>query len=57
MVSLDNSGIWNLRAENLNSWYLGQEVYLSVLNHEKDNNEVALPDNTIYCGLLSALQR
>lgn len=57
MVSLDNSGIWNLRAENLNSWYLGQEVYLSVLNSEKDNSEVPLPDNAIYCGLLSSLQR
>ena len=57
MVSLDNSGIWNLRAENLNSWYLGQEVYLSVLNPEKDDTEDPLPDNTIFCGLLSSLQR
>ncbi|CAO2818980.1 unnamed protein product [Amaranthus hypochondriacus] len=57
MVSLDNSGIWNLRAENLNSWYLGQEVYLSVLNPEKDNTEDPLPDNTIFCGVLSSLQR
>uniref|UniRef100_A0A7C9E9Z5 Ferroxidase n=1 Tax=Opuntia streptacantha TaxID=393608 RepID=A0A7C9E9Z5_OPUST len=57
MVSLDNSGIWNLRSENLNSWYLGQEVYLSVLNPEKDSSEVPLPDNAIYCGVLSSLQR
>uniref|UniRef100_A0A803MFU9 Monocopper oxidase-like protein SKU5 n=1 Tax=Chenopodium quinoa TaxID=63459 RepID=A0A803MFU9_CHEQI len=57
MVSLDNSGIWNLRAEKLNSWYLGQEVYLNVVNSEKDSSEVPLPDNTIYCGLLSSLQR
>jgi len=57
MVSLDNSGIWNLRGENLNSWYLGQEVYLSVMNPEKDISEVPLPDNAIYCGVLSSLQR
>lgn len=57
MVSLDNSGIWNLRAENLNSWYLGQELYLSVLNPEKDSSEVPVPDNAIYCGLLASLQR
>lgn len=57
MVSLDNSGIWNLRSENLNSWYLGQEVYLSVMNPEKDVSEVALPYNAIYCGVLSSLQR
>ncbi|XP_074284155.1 monocopper oxidase-like protein SKS1 isoform X2 [Silene latifolia] len=57
MVSLDNSGIWNLRAENLDLWYLGQEVYLNVVNTEKDNSENPLPDNTIYCGVLSSLQR
>lgn len=57
MVSLDNSGIWNLRSENLKSWYLGQEAYLSVMNPEKDISEVALPYNAIYCGVLSSLQR
>lgn len=56
LISLDNAGIWNLRAENLNSWYLGQEVYLSIINQENDNTEVPLPGNTIYCGLLSSLQ-
>ncbi|XP_065875924.1 monocopper oxidase-like protein SKU5 [Euphorbia lathyris] len=57
LVSLDNAGIWNLRAENLNSWYLGQEVYIHVVNPEIDTSEVPLPDNTIYCGLLSSLQK
>lgn len=57
LVSLDNAGIWNLRAENLNSWYLGQEVYVHVVNPEKDNNENTLPDNAIFCGLLSSLQK
>lgn len=57
LVSLDNAGIWNLRAENLDSWYLGQEVYMSVVNPEMDTSEVSLPDNAIYCGLLSSLQK
>ncbi|GKU85905.1 hypothetical protein SLEP1_g507 [Rubroshorea leprosula] len=57
LVSLDNAGIWNLRAQNLDSWYLGQEVYLGVVNPEIDATEVPLPDNAIYCGLLSALQK
>ncbi|GLT64799.1 hypothetical protein SLA2020_372690 [Shorea laevis] len=57
LVSLDNAGIWNLRAQNLDSWYLGQEVYLSVVNPEIDTTEVPLPDNAIYCGLLSPLQK
>ncbi|CAH2050489.1 unnamed protein product [Thlaspi arvense] len=53
LVYLDNAGIWNLRTENLNSWYLGQEVYISVVNHETDNTESLLPENAIYCGVLS----
>ncbi|GMH25817.1 hypothetical protein Nepgr_027660 [Nepenthes gracilis] len=57
LVSLDNPGIWNLRADNLNSWYLGQETYLSVVNPEINNSEVPLPMNTIYCGVLSPLQK
>ncbi|KAG6628936.1 hypothetical protein CIPAW_14G047700 [Carya illinoinensis] len=34
----------------------GQEVYVNVVNPENDGTEVPLPDNTIYCGLLSSLQ-
>ncbi|KAJ0611581.1 putative L-ascorbate oxidase [Helianthus annuus] len=55
LVYLDNAGLWNLRTQNLDSWYLGQEVYLSVINPEK--TELPLPENTIYCGVLSNLQK
>ncbi|KAL2488314.1 SKU5 similar 3 [Forsythia ovata] len=57
LVSLDNAGMWNLRAQNLDSWFLGQEVYVSVVNPEIDATEVQLPENTIYCGALSSLQK
>ncbi|KAK2965822.1 hypothetical protein RJ640_025331, partial [Escallonia rubra] len=58
LVSLDSDGIWNLRAENLDSWHLGQEVYLSVVNPEiTDKSELPLPENAIYCGVLSSLQK
>ncbi|XP_039126375.1 monocopper oxidase-like protein SKU5 isoform X2 [Dioscorea cayenensis subsp. rotundata] len=58
LVYLDNVGIWNLRAENLDSWYLGQEVYISVVNPEVNNKtELPLPDNAIFCGALSSLQK
>ncbi|GAA0170918.1 oxidase [Lithospermum erythrorhizon] len=58
LVFLDNAGIWNLRAQNLDSWYLGQEVYISVINPEiTEKTELALPANTIYCGALSSLQK
>ncbi|XP_068665117.1 monocopper oxidase-like protein SKU5 [Aristolochia californica] len=58
LVSLDNVGLWNLRSQDLKSWYLGQETYLSVVNQEINNKtELPLPDNTIYCGLLAGLQK
>lgn len=57
LVSLDNAGIWNLRTENLDSWYLGQELYMSVINPENDTTELQLPDNTIFCGVLSSFQK
>ncbi|KAM3326037.1 monocopper oxidase-like protein SKU5 [Capsicum chacoense] len=55
LVFLDNAGIWNLRAQNLDSWYLGQETYVSVVNPEI--TELPVPANTIFCGALSPLQK
>ncbi|GFY84310.1 SKU5 similar 2 [Actinidia rufa] len=58
LVSLDNVGAWNLRAENLDRWYLGQETYLRIINPDEDNTtEFAAPDNVLYCGALSHLQK
>ncbi|CAD5182345.1 unnamed protein product [Musa acuminata subsp. malaccensis] len=58
LVYLDNVGIWNLRAENLDTWFRGQEVYISVVNPEDSNKtELPVPDNAIFCGALSSLQK
>ncbi|KAK4260439.1 hypothetical protein QN277_003553 [Acacia crassicarpa] len=58
LVSLDNVGVWNLRTENLDSWYLGQETYVRVVNPEKTNKtELPVPDNALFCGTLSKLQK
>uniref|UniRef100_A0A2P2JU27 Uncharacterized protein MANES_01G076400 n=1 Tax=Rhizophora mucronata TaxID=61149 RepID=A0A2P2JU27_RHIMU len=58
LVSLDNVGVWNLRTENLDSWYLGQETYVRVINPEENNKtELAAPDNVLYCGTLGKLQK
>ncbi|KAL9268458.1 Monocopper oxidase-like protein [Drosera capensis] len=58
LVSLDNVGVWNLRTENLDSWYLGQETYIRVVNPEFSNTtEFPMPDNALYCGSLSKLQK
>uniref|UniRef100_A0A1D1Y7Y4 Monocopper oxidase-like protein SKU5 n=1 Tax=Anthurium amnicola TaxID=1678845 RepID=A0A1D1Y7Y4_9ARAE len=57
LVSLDNVGVWNVRAENLDTWYLGQETYMRVVNPEQTNKtELAPPDNVLYCGRLESKQ-
>ncbi|CAN0902555.1 Monocopper oxidase-like protein SKS1 [Linum grandiflorum] len=56
-VSLDNTGVWNLRVENLDRWYLGQETYLKVVNPEENGEtEMLPPDNVVYCGALQKLE-
>ncbi|XP_020083648.1 monocopper oxidase-like protein SKU5 isoform X1 [Ananas comosus] len=58
LVSLDNVGIWNVRAQNLDTWYLGQEVYVRVVNPEDTNKtELPIPGNALYCGLLQKYQK
>ncbi|XP_057462374.1 monocopper oxidase-like protein SKU5 [Actinidia eriantha] len=58
LISLDNVGVWNLRTENLDSWYLGQETYIRVVNPEVTNKtEFPMPDNALFCGALSKMQK
>ncbi|XP_074558739.1 monocopper oxidase-like protein SKU5 [Curcuma longa] len=59
LVSLDSVGFWNVRVENLDTWYLGQEVYVRVINPEDSSNktETEMPDNVLYCGLLKDRQK
>ncbi|KAI7734514.1 hypothetical protein M8C21_004370 [Ambrosia artemisiifolia] len=58
LISLDNVGVWNLRTENLDSWYLGQETYIRIVNPEKNNKtELPMPDNALFCGALSSKQK
>ncbi|KAL0359028.1 UNVERIFIED_CONTAM: Monocopper oxidase-like protein SKS1 [Sesamum angustifolium] len=58
-VSLDNVGVWNLRTENLDRWYLGQETYMRIINPEDTDNKTELPapDNVLFCGALSRMQK
>lgn len=59
LVYLDNVGIWNLRSENLDRWYLGQETYMRIVNPEDTSNktESPMPDNVLYCGALAKMQK
>ncbi|KAE8694498.1 Monocopper oxidase-like protein SKS2 [Hibiscus syriacus] len=57
-VSLDNVGVRNLRVENLDRWYQGQETYMRIINPEENGKtEMAPPDNVQYCGALQSLQK
>ena len=58
LASLDNVGVWNLRTENLDRWYQGQETYLRIVNPEENGEtEMAAPDNVLYCGSLKQFQK
>lgn len=58
LVSLDNVGVWNLRVENLDRWYLGQETYMKIINPEENGEtELSAPSNVLYCGALSSMAK
>ncbi|KAK7278604.1 hypothetical protein RJT34_23636 [Clitoria ternatea] len=47
----DNTGMWNLRSQNLQSWYLGEELYVRI--YDSDPNPVKEkqpPANLLLCG-------
>ena len=51
-------GLWNIRAANLDTWYLGTETYMKIYNPETTNRtELPLPDNVLYCGALASKQK
>ncbi|GLJ55779.1 hypothetical protein SUGI_1197750 [Cryptomeria japonica] len=51
---VDNPGMWNLRSEILENWYLGQEIYMRVFDPDPNPlKEKPIPSNTIYCGNFS----
>lgn len=58
LASLDNAGVWNLRVENLDRWYLGQETYMRIINPEENGEtEMPPPNNVLYCGALASKQQ
>ncbi|KAK9672763.1 hypothetical protein RND81_12G122800 [Saponaria officinalis] len=54
---LDNPGVWNIRTENLDRWYLGQETYIKLVDFEDKNAQFQSPENVAFCGALAGLQR
>jgi len=56
MTTLDNAGMWSLRALTLERQYLGQQLYISVLSPERSlRDEYNIPDNTPLCGIVKGL--
>ncbi|KAL9225232.1 hypothetical protein vseg_001181 [Gypsophila vaccaria] len=53
---LDNPGVWNIRTENLDMWYLGQETYIKLVDFENEDAQFSAPGNVAYCGALAGLQ-
>ncbi|KAH6820276.1 SKU5 similar 18 [Perilla frutescens var. hirtella] len=55
LIKLDNMGMWNLRSQDAEKWYKGQELYIKV-NGEEDPFKISLrdenpiPQNLIKCG-------
>lgn len=63
LIKLDNQGMWNLRSQIAENWYLGQELYIRVKGVGQDdpltiptNDEASIPDNVIKCGRAQLLQ-
>ncbi|MQL95801.1 hypothetical protein Taro_028476 [Colocasia esculenta] len=51
LAYLDNPGMWNLRSQLLENWYLGEELYVRV--YDADPNpakELPPPGNLLLCG-------
>ncbi|CAG7887603.1 unnamed protein product [Brassica rapa] len=58
LISLDNVGVWNIRVENLDRWYLGEETYMRIINPEENGQtEMDPPGNVLYCGALRNMQK
>ncbi|KAK9164482.1 hypothetical protein Syun_005384 [Stephania yunnanensis] len=57
LIELDNQGMWNVRSQDHERWYLGQELYMRVKGTGDDDpssistrDEAPIPDNVIKCG-------
>ncbi|KAL3379148.1 hypothetical protein AABB24_000053 [Solanum stoloniferum] len=56
MTTLDNAGLWSLRSEMWERFYLGQQLYFSVLSPARSlRDEYNLPDNHPLCGIVKSM--
>ncbi|TXG52052.1 hypothetical protein EZV62_021221 [Acer yangbiense] len=62
LTDLDNQGMWNLRSQYAENWYLGQELYIRVKGVGEEDpstiparDEAPIPVNIIKCGRAKSL--
>uniref|UniRef100_A0A7N0TK51 L-ascorbate oxidase n=1 Tax=Kalanchoe fedtschenkoi TaxID=63787 RepID=A0A7N0TK51_KALFE len=58
MLTFDNAGMWNLRSQQLERQYLGQQLYISVSSPARSlRDEYNIPDNALLCGIVKDLPK
>ncbi|GKV21843.1 hypothetical protein SLEP1_g31783 [Rubroshorea leprosula] len=58
LLTFDNAGMWNIRSENWERHYLGQQLYASVLSPARSlRDEYNIPDNVQLCGAVQNLPK
>lgn len=56
MTTLDNAGMWNLRSNNLERQYMGEQLYVSVLSPARSlRDEYNMPPTQLACGIVKDL--
>ncbi|VAH75412.1 unnamed protein product [Triticum turgidum subsp. durum] len=60
LVYLDNEGMWNLRSQDVEKRYLGQELYVRVRQGDSEvpdpRDELPMPSNALLCGKATRLK-
>ncbi|CAN6471798.1 unnamed protein product [Victoria cruziana] len=58
LLTIDNAGVWNLRSEEWERQYLGQQTYIRVPQPGRSlRDEYDMPANALLCGLVSNMQK
>ncbi|KAL6966185.1 L-ascorbate oxidase [Sarracenia purpurea var. burkii] len=56
MLTMDNAGMWNMRSQMWERFYLGQQLYFSILSPARSlRDEYNMPDNFQKCGIVKSL--
>jgi L-ascorbate oxidase len=51
MLTFDNAGMWNLRSNLWERYYLGEQLYVSCTSPARSlRDEYNMPDNALRCG-------